>query len=70
MFFCILDSEYEREAFKTCPHLYGIGLRNERFSTPLFWFEIMRSFITGATIWLFCFYGFDGWASFGDGTTS
>jgi phospholipid-transporting ATPase len=67
MFFCILDREYERHVFQTCPHLYGIGLRNERFNTFLFWTEILRAFCIAGVILLFCFYGCDGLATYQSG---
>jgi len=67
MFFCILDKEYPREIFHTCPHLYGIGLRNERFNTGLFWCEIFRAWFAGGVILVFSYYGCDGLATYQSG---
>lgn len=45
MFYAIFDFEYPKEVLRSKPSLYGIGLRNEKFSFLRFWIWVLFGWV-------------------------
>ena len=60
MWWAMYDMSNTKQKFINDPSLYKIGLKNECFSTKVFFENIFNAIINGFFLFLFCFYAEDG----------
>lgn len=70
LWFALSDFQYSKEEFMRNPKLFGIGLRNECFSTAIFWRWVLYASAQAFLIFFVCIVLNEGIHIYSNGTTA